>query len=342
MHKQVFLVSIFLFIFSLASCDDSDSTNNNNSNNNENNINNINNQEKTPFGSPCDAATDCDELCNIGLPDGMCVRICSDQQPCSIGTCIHFAENTDYCLPSCTTNDECRDKYACVNDICRPLAEFSQLCDETTDCLPCQGQDECPQGKTIECIENICSYKCNNGDECPNYTVCAMSSDENWCVLIDFEVGVGTYGDSCGEGTCAEGFTCIPSGQNDVLAYCSKECAVDRDCPPDLICSDIGMGTNWCVERKTCDACSMDSQCAYQNDKCVYSDPNASTQMSYCSVSCDPDFSETCSDNFSCNESFFCADKNAWVADCGWCPTGTCQATSPTTYQCYNSAGTCI
>ncbi|MBU1241385.1 hypothetical protein KKF84_21590, partial [Myxococcota bacterium] len=289
LRKTIPLIFLFILIpFTSISCDDDASS------------------EKV--GSPCDETTDCDGVCNTAVPGGMCIKPCSDVDLCGSGTnCLPFSDTESYCVPTCTTVDDCRDGYVCANGMCRPPVPLGGICEETEDCEACETQTSCPEGKTVECNEGICSIPCSQMDECPSTTYCGLSGDAYWCVAVDFEQGENTFGDSCAQGTCADDFTCLEMGTDNILSYCSKECTVDRDCPPSMRCADNGSGSNWCLKRKNCDTCNMDGQCGFQTDRCVTADP-AKADATYCSVACDPDRAGTCPVDYSCMQGYFCED----------------------------------
>ena len=297
-----------------------------------------------PVGSPCDENTLCDGACNTALPGGMCIKPCSDTEPCENGqTCTTFLDGdseTSYCVPSCTTNSDCsREGYSCISGICRPKVSFLELCEETEDCKSCDEQT-CPEGviASIGCIEGICTTPCYDQSQCTAGTYCALSPSADpqisyWCVPIDFDESTGKAGSNCALNPCVSGYTCLSSFAEDSFAYCSKTCTTDRDCPPQMTCKDNGAGSKYCYKRTYCQNCFMDSQCGYQGDRCVQNN-----SMKYCSKTCDPALAATCPSNSTCKEAFFCENLNAWVDNCSQCPSGSCNAGSPSVYQCFNNS----
>ncbi|MGM0595730.1 MAG: hypothetical protein ACQES9_01700 [Myxococcota bacterium] len=313
----------FLSISMLISCDDDSSG--------------------KPLGSECDAETNCQGICNLGLPDGMCVEICDEQTPCEEGTCVDFTETQSFCLPSCQENSECREGYSCIENICRPPATFGGPCEENEDCTPCNELQDCPEGNAVECKFNICTWECNDGNQCEGNTFCGKDdTDAYWCQPVTFEQGPGTAGESCsGASSCVEGFDCLAEGENDPYAYCSNQCETDKDCIPSMKCGEFE-GVSYCIKRTHCVECDMDSQCGYQTDKCIGPNPEIATGFNYCSRVCDPDRDGTCPVDNACLEAFYCADSGAWVPDCTWCSGDSCEPGDVPVYQCFHTFGSCV
>lgn len=316
---KVILFMVFTWAFIIAGCDD-DST------------------KKLPFGSACDGTVDCQGVCNTALPSGMCIEACSTEMPCAEGICTPFDETLSFCMPSCTENSECRDGYSCIGGICAPLSEIGNDCEEVEDCADCTTQT-CPEGATVSCLEGICSVPCTTSEDCGDGAYCGLSEGTYMCVPIDFETGDGTFGYSCAQADCSEGFSCLGAGDEDATSYCTAECSTDRDCPPNFNCRDRGDGTLMCIKREVCEPCDLDYQCGFDTDKCVMSNPSTGSTENYCSVLCDP-ARTTCPLDFSCQEAFYCTGTGTWVADCAWCTSGTCETTG-TTYQCFQDYGAC-
>jgi len=294
-----------------------------------------------PLGSPCTIDTDCSGLCNLGLPDGMCVIPCDGATPCKKGTCVQFGETISYCMPPCENNNDCRDGYTCWSGHCRPLASLGEFCEEVEDCKLCANDASCPAGALVGCREGVCSVECDNSVNCPAGTYCGYSTDAYWCVPVDFETGPGGPGDSCALQSCADGFDCFSTGAEDALAFCTIDCTTGRDCPPDMVCRDPGDGTPICMPRDFCESCDLDIQCGYQTDRCLATDPSVEDGGRYCSRLCEPTRPNSCPLDSRCAEAFYCESLGAWVSDCAWCD-GACEAAAPTTYQCFHDYGSCV
>lgn len=185
-----------------------------------------------PLGSPCDESSHCKGVCNLGLPEGMCVEVCDETATCPDGAaCVDFGE-ANYCMPTCSSNEECREGYSCIDFTCAPSQPMGAACDDDTDCLPCEAQESCPEGTPIECRENVCATPCTDQSDCADGTVCAESEGSYWCVGVYFAQGPGTAGEICAVQECADGFTCLDDLFGfDSLAFCSNECVTDRECP---------------------------------------------------------------------------------------------------------------
>ncbi len=318
MYKKI---SLLLFFILLSGCEDS---------------------KETSFGQPCNSNTICSGVCNLGLPDGMCTIACDDANPCSEGACVDFTQDISYCMPECSTNDECRENYSCVDFLCVPRQPLGAGCDDNQDCLSCNEQSDCSEDLTVECVESVCANPCEQQSDCSDGTICAKSEGNYWCVGIYFQQGPGTAGSQCGVEECAAGFSCIEDHDYpDGLAFCSNSCIDSRDCPPEMVCRNYnGSQEMWCLPRTFCEECGLDFQCGYESDKCVAaSEQNATSDFKYCSRECDPEMSGTCPPDNSCLETFYCNELQGWVTDCEQCQ-GECSSTS--SYQCISDYGTCL
>lgn len=73
------------------------------------------------IGDECTSSLDCPSgtFCDLTSPDGYCLSAnCQVNEDCiEGGVCIHFDEFTSYCLASCSTKSDCRDKYSCRSDL---------------------------------------------------------------------------------------------------------------------------------------------------------------------------------------------------------------------------------
>jgi hypothetical protein len=293
-------------------------------------------EDKTSFGSSCDANSNCEGVCNVGLPQGMCTQSCDDLNPCSDGVCVTFSATSSYCMPSCEDNTDCRENYSCIDFKCAPLQPLGAQCDDVYDCFSCTENENCPDGEQVSCVENVCSIRCIDQSQCVEGTVCAESENEFWCVGIYFQQGAGTSGEICPDGTCADGFTCL-SGEGE-LDYCSNECLTSRDCPPDMVCRDDATGLKWCFQRNYCEFCDIDSQCGFEQDKCVTGDGTEYSR--YCSQECEEGVDGSCPPDSTCKNAYFCDDSLSWVDDCVKC-SGNCGTANPV-FQCFNNYEQCI
>ncbi|MBU1242658.1 hypothetical protein KKD52_01515 [Myxococcota bacterium] len=293
--------------------------------------------DRAPLGSACTEKSVCEGVCNLGLPGGMCTQACSETEPCASGVCVFFGEGS-YCLPECETNADCREGYGCIDFFCAPQQPVGARCDDTPDCLPCDGQQTCPPESDLACMENVCSIPCGDQTDCVEGTMCAESSEVFWCVGIDFETGPGTLGADCSVADCVDGLTCRQlfslSGE---LSMCTQECNLDRECPPTMGCRLDETGAKWCHPRQFCETCQLDSQCGYTGDLCLFS---ADSSAKYCSMECDPGLAGTCPADTECQAVMRCADDNGWVSGCDACSGGCDEGT--VRYQCVHLQGACI
>ncbi len=292
---------------------------------------------REPFGAACTAKSVCEGVCNLGLPGGMCTEPCSETEPCASGVCVFFAENS-YCLPECATNADCREGYGCIDFFCAPQQPVGARCDDTADCLACEGQQTCPPDSDLACMENVCSIPCGDQTDCVEGTMCAESSEVYWCVGIDFETGPGTLGADCSVAACVEGLECRQfSSLDGELSQCTQECDLERECPPSMGCRLDETGAKWCHPRLFCEACALDSQCGYEGDLCVFSQD---ATAKYCSMECDPDLPGTCPVDTECQAVVRCEGDNGWVGGCDSCSAGCDENT--VRHQCVHLQGACV
>jgi hypothetical protein len=293
--------------------------------------------DRAPFGAACTDKSVCAGVCNLGLPGGMCTEVCSEAEPCDRGVCVFFGENA-YCLPECETNADCRDGYGCIDFFCAPRQPVGARCDDTADCLPCDGQQTCPPDSDLACMENVCSIPCADQSDCVDGTMCAASTEAFWCVGVDFETGPGTLGADCSVGDCVAGLTCRPLfSLSGTLSLCTHECDLDRECPPSMGCRRDETGDRWCHPRLFCEACQLDSQCGFGGDLCLSSGDGAAK---YCGLECDPDLPGTCPVDTACRAVVRCEGDNAWVASCDACSGGCDEGTIR--HQCVHLQGACV
>ncbi len=288
-----------------------------------------------PIGSPCNKSSYCDGVCNLALPGGMCVSPCDTVACPDQSTCVDYGE-ASYCMPTCESNEGCREGYGCVNFTCVPKQPIGALCDDTTDCLACAGQEACPQEGTVECKEGVCAIPCSDQDQCTEGTVCAESSGAYWCIGVYWEQGAGTAGEFCPDGTCADGFTCLSDVKGiESLDFCSMTCTTSRDCPPTMACRPRDdTEDSWCLPREYCETCALSSQCSAPADTCITDSQGAG----YCSMLCDPAIEGTCPVDSLCSPTNLCEATGALTDDCSTC-SGTCTPTGDS--HCYQTARTC-
>ncbi len=318
-------------------------------------------------GAACDETSVCDNICLLGMPDGMCTSICT-VLPCGKNEeCIWIAGD-NYCLQTCDQDENCRTGYACVLGVCRPPGGVGVECEEDTDCVSglcasglcsadCTTHADCPDtlycgdsgdgdGSTVcladDCSSGVCLRWCLGHDDCAEGTYCVETeSDGLRCAITPADDGPGTLGHSCAEESCTSPNVCISRFDGDMEAYCTRECAVTTDCAPGFVCQADASGTDRCLKRSFCDTCLFDGQCGYANEKCVSADPAVSSGAAYCSTTCDFDANDPgCPPDSECLEASFCVESSTWVTDCADC-SGTCGPIGAAVHQCFHIAGSC-
>jgi hypothetical protein len=164
----------------------------------------------------------------------------------------------------------------------------------------CGGDDECREGA---CFEGACTRVCDSFAMCPEsgYRCGDAGDGRALCLLTSFETGPGTAGASCaigGEADCAEGYICLSETVNDPYAFCSRECADDRECPTGMLCKAMVEGDRaYCRPRGYCQRCIIDDECGYAGDKCLTDE----TGGRFCSRQCVLD-GRTCPIDSTCTE----------------------------------------
>ncbi|MFH1436780.1 MAG: hypothetical protein ABIJ56_13820 [Pseudomonadota bacterium] len=164
---------------------------------------------------------------------------------------------------------------------------------------PCSGGGDCIEGV---CFEDTCTRLCGTYAMCPEEGYrCSDAGDGALCLATSFEAGPGTTGTNCtfgGGSDCNEGYYCESTGPEDPYAYCTKNCAGDRECPDDFICkADSEGGIANCRPRKYCDTCVINDQCGYAGDLCLTDDHGGR----FCSQQCSPD-GDTCPIDSTCTD----------------------------------------
>lgn len=316
-------------------------------------------------GSSCDENTVCDNICLLGMPDGLCTSVCT-VLPCGANEECTWIAGSEYCLPTCDQDGDCRTGYACVVGVCRPPAGVEVDCEEDSDCAIglceaglcsayCTTHADCPEtlycddpgdGSMVcladDCSGGVCLRWCLSHDDCAEGTYCVETeSDGLRCALTPADDGPGTLGHSCAVSSCATAHVCHTRFEGDMEAYCTRDCTATTDCAPGFICQADSTGTARCLKRRFCDTCLFDGQCSFANEKCVSADPAVSPGEAYCSTICDFDANDPgCPPDSECLEASFCVETNTWVADCAHC-TGTCGPVGAAVHQCFHLTGSC-
>jgi len=201
-------------------------------------------------GSGKKATYNCKSRCKEGqkcCPEGKCVandRCCEDEQQCADGHC---------CL---------KDKVCTASGGCCP--EGPKVCGNGIDAICCQDGTECasndfarrccPVGETVLCVETCCKDgsiccggKCCQGT-CSIGNVCCPTGPGGSRLSAQADVCC-PFGAPCGsdgnEKCCAEGETCLPSGDFSPVLLCCPEV---KQCGPEGFKRCCGAGQSCCGE----------------------------------------------------------------------------------------------
>jgi hypothetical protein len=73
----------------------------------------------TSVGDECSSNNDCSAAsmtCDLSAPGGYCLKAdCWDDSDCpEDGVCIYFRNGDRYCMLGCSSCDDCRDDYSCI------------------------------------------------------------------------------------------------------------------------------------------------------------------------------------------------------------------------------------
>jgi hypothetical protein len=204
---------------------------------------------------------------------------------------------------------------------------------------------DCSMGQSCgpyTCVENVCTNACTSSDDCRGGTECRDVGGSFSCVDQRWEGGEGQFHTNCGidHDICADGFSCIfdPDSDVDPYAYCTTECADDRDCPAEYTCTTLG-GAMQCQRNSNCSPCTLDEECQtprVPDGKCVM---DATLGSKVCSKACTAG-GESCDPAFECigdgddaacvhmsgsceSDGSMCAPC-ATDADCADTPNSTC------------------
>jgi hypothetical protein len=160
----------------------------------------------------------------------------------------------------------------------------------------CAADADCGSGM---CRSKVCTKLCASQQDCPKGADCGLANagdTEATCYTAAWDTtSPGGFGTSCSQvaqgctndpSPCGTAFHCLATAKCDADAYCSKECAGDRDCPPAFFCGWNGPKTDattkrYCFKRGSCAPCLVDDQCGA--DAACNLDPNG---VGYCAKAC--------------------------------------------------------
>jgi len=70
-------------------------------------------------GDPCGSSLECgaEMICDLSLPEGYCTAGNCEFLGCpEAGICITFPNTEEWCMTACSSNDDCRDGYDCIDE----------------------------------------------------------------------------------------------------------------------------------------------------------------------------------------------------------------------------------
>jgi hypothetical protein len=133
---------------------------------------------------------------------------------------------------------------------------------------PCSSDASCDQAGGFECVSGTCEHPCRSHFDCGGIATCEPSGrGAAYCKLASPALEPGGYYSKCPSGACdtERGFACVGAGVGDTNAYCTTDCASDRDCPTgfqcDAVASASGEARDVCVPKGFCAACESDADC---------------------------------------------------------------------------------
>lgn len=257
-------------------------------------------------GKACDDNADCGSgMCATQIPGagllsmilpaqgGYCTAPCTSDAQCGDGgACLDDLSDLDLadsqCYARCSAPADCRDGYTCAAVItlmgatvstCRPAPETDQLDDGVVG-DECTGTDDCPGGTCLTATPGIAGG------------IGSVALPGGYCS------GACTEAANCGEGG-----VCAPALVGSGAGTCYLGCSTDADCDRDgYRCRNLGTGTRACSpaadplpDDTVGDACSADEDCGGNEGSCVTELPGSGLQGfinpvaapdGYCSQAC--------------------------------------------------------
>lgn len=208
------------------------------------------------IGESCEEDTECASLHCNDPGDGRqrCLTPCQgDEGMCLAGeACAASPGDCGSCVPSEIlradrgVGEECEEAEECRSGSCF-ADQGRSYC--TRDC---EADADCPDG--YHCRDLVCvsgprgdiGDPCVANGDCGNGTFCANRGEQHWCTTI------------CEEGTCPDGFSCVPAGDAMVCApdrgLVGDPCAASEECISGL-CADMAGGgscTRLCGPEAPC------------------------------------------------------------------------------------------
>jgi len=213
---------------------------------------------------------------------------CNSDSHCASGICLQYPDGATYCGKDCWSNAQCPELFYCYalssgTDQC---VSNNTYCNQQGKNIAlgsfCYGMETCQSGLCLVAYgDAYCSRTCTSDSVCGS-----LKCANGYCM----KQGTKGFGEVCqSHHQCASQVCWLQSP--DGVAYCSKSCSSQTDCPAgyacsgqycitggsgtykadceedtecqSLLCFDPGNGDSFCSQK-----CSGDSQCP-GTDKCA-------------------------------------------------------------------------
>jgi len=187
-------------------------------------------------GDPCPEACGLNALCNVvnhkavcscprgfmGSPFVQCSKIEHEPQP----------------KPECTSNDECSNDQACINERClNPCTNSPGICGQNAECHVQLHRPlcSCRSGFTGQAQYACYEIGCRSDSECPPTEACVNKECINPCKYTQCGLNAVCKTDYNHKARCH----CLDSYRGNPLIRCDRpECTRNDDCPYHLACEN--------------------------------------------------------------------------------------------------------
>jgi hypothetical protein len=235
--------------------------------------------DSQPTGASCTFGMQCEgEVCITefagslftGWPDGMCTDTCAH------GTCSEDSVCSDlgdglYCLPACTSIDDCRSGYVCHQHYkacyphCKQIGcQEGWLCSQDGQChfnyslspsgFSCSSDSDCTTGACLPALIDG-EFTGWHGGMCFAYCTSTGCDEDSTCVILD---EIPYCLPTCtSQSTCREGYICSTSH-----GACLPDCSLGWDCGPGFLClADGSCAVDWPELQEVGEPCKLDAEC---------------------------------------------------------------------------------
>ncbi|CAB4059878.1 unnamed protein product [Lepeophtheirus salmonis] len=270
-----------------------------------------------PIKEPgCDSNQDCPS--HAACKDRKCINPCAESSPCASSARCKVINHEPECTcpdgfigspttdcrppkrPECTTDPECPDHLACVNQKCQNPCSRS-TCGINAQCRVQRHRAIC------SCLDgyigdpySVCEEPgCKSDFECPNTQSCINRECQNPCLLKQ----CGQNAD-CSPKNHRAMCSCIKGHKGDPYSFCRPyECLSDPECPDHLKCEN-----EKCVDP--CE-CARNADCDARNHRGICTCIPDFTGDPY-GIACEP-IPEPVIEEVECKEDRDCPSQNACI-----------------------------